>query len=154
MRKYYFLLALLVGGGWFLNGSAGLNPDGHVQSAGWSLPTLGIGQGQGILGMIGAMVNGHAQPPDPASAGPQTLTARATPINGLAAAEKTGDVVVPPELIRFMNPAMVTTASNGTQSLNPAAQAALQQIMAQAHANTVAVKEQPGAAGKATRVSR
>ena len=155
LRNYGFIFALIIGGGWFLSGSAGLNPDSHVQSAGWSPPTLGVGQGQGILAMIGTTVAGHSQPPDPAPAAPQTVAGRIAPNNGranVAGPEKSGGVV-PPELIRFMNPSMVTTAPNGTQSLSPAARAALRQLLVQTRANANPVKEQPGATGKATRLS-
>ncbi len=159
MRIYYAVLGLLIGVGWYLYGNASLIPDSHVQSAGWSLPNSAIGQVKGYLAMIGAMATGKGQSAEVTPIAPPTAAGKGGTNNGQAsnaptASPKANDVAVPPNLIRLMNPAMVTTARDGTQSLNPEAQAALRQIIAQSHANAPAFKDQPAAASKATRVSQ
>ncbi|MSP02592.1 MAG: hypothetical protein EXR07_16315 [Acetobacteraceae bacterium] len=72
----------------------------------------------------------------------------AAPANGVA---KGGEFTIPPELLKFMTPSLLTTAPAGTQSLSPVAQQALQQIMAQARANPTAFKDQFGGVAKTLR---
>jgi hypothetical protein len=89
MRNTFILIAILIGGGWYMRRNVSLTPDSHVQSAGWSLPTLGIGQGQGILAIVTSMVMGHGQTPN--SAPPATPNAagkaetRSGSLNGMSA---------------------------------------------------------------------
>jgi hypothetical protein len=79
--------------------------------------------------------------------------ARANPAafrSQFAAIANGGDPNIPPELLRFANPALLTTTADGARELGPAARMALRQIVAQARANPAALKEQYGAVAKAT----
>jgi hypothetical protein len=59
-----FLLSLVIAGGWYLKSNLN-SMDGHVQSAGWSLPTLGVGQLSDVTGMISLMLRGPGRTAPP-----------------------------------------------------------------------------------------
>jgi hypothetical protein len=160
MRTLLFLVALVIGGGWFLK--ANLPTEDRTRGARSSLPTQGGEQGSGLVALITSMVMGHGQVPQ-GTARPAT-TPNVISANGMHSG--LGDSVsgtglargdqlsISPELMRFMTPSLLTTTPAGTQALSPAAQLALQQIMAQARANPAAFREQLNAVAGAARNAR
>jgi hypothetical protein len=164
MKKMLILVLLIVCGGTYFKDNLTAGLDGHVQSVGLSLPTLGVGRFSEVWGKVTAML--PWQQAGGASFGfnqaGQALAARPGPSNApTASSAYTGSFGqsgalgpdlgnIPAELVRFMTPSLLTTTPAGTQNLSPEARVALQLIMAQARANPVAFKEQLSAAAKAS----
>ena len=51
---------------------------------------------------------------------------------------------VPPEVLRFLNPSLLTVSASGTPTLNPTARQTIQQMIAEARANPAAFKAHYG----------
>jgi len=156
MKKLLLLVVIVAGGLSYLRNNAIVDP--HTQTAGWSFPTLGVGSASGLAAMITSMLPGPGQI---ASAGgsPQSETSQnmsstnvthiANPAGG--GAKGVGSGTTPSDLMRFVNPSLLTTTADGTQSLSPAGQQALQQIVAMARTNPAAFKEQLATGAKPSR---
>lgn len=147
MRRLLFLMSLVIAGGWYLKSNLN-SMDGHVQSAGWSLPTLGVGQLSEVVGTVSLILRSPgpaASPissPQDSSPGSHNSPAGVASSSGGAGLAKDGNFTIAPELLRFVNPSLLTTSPSGTQNLSPEARIALRQIIAQARANPAAFKEQ------------
>ena len=169
MRKVYFLVAIAIGGAWYFKGSMTLLPDSHVQAAGWSLPSVPIGSE--ILGIVTSLFTGNGPTPPHVSSPTGTMgntlysaaqTVRPSAAKPVPAAGPAPNVQgaptkgvdlgnVPPELVRFVTPALLTSTPSGTQDLSPVARFALQQIIVQARANPAAFREQLDVMARAPR---
>jgi hypothetical protein len=159
MRKVVFLVVAMAAG-WYVKEHMNAG-DHHERMAEFSLPAMGIGQGEGFLAMVSALLHGHGQTRQDGATKPASSPVVSTPSSptgsptsgGTTAAgfSKGPDLTIPPELLKFVNPSLLTTTPGGTQDLSPAARLALQQIISQARANPTAFREQYGAMAKTMR---
>jgi hypothetical protein len=144
VRKILFL-AFVIGGAWYVKGHSNLPPGRNAQNDGISFPNVPGGQGRetpGFLATMSTFLSGRGQPAS------QTTTSSVTVAHG---SPKGAELTIPPELLKFINPSLLTTTPTGTRELSPEARLALQQIIAQARANPTAFTEQYAAAAKALR---
>ena len=122
MYKLLFLVLMVIGAGWLLKGNVGVTADKAARSAGATIPKPGFGQ---ALGQSDTQSRNLAKGADLRN--------------------------IPPELLKFITPSLLTTTPTGTKDLSPAARLALRQIMTQARANPAAFKEQLGVVARSLR---
>ncbi len=180
MRKLLLIVLAVIGMGALLRGVAGFGSDRHVAVAGLGLPTLGFGQIGSILTTVTALlkpdpsaadladtISGNGQQTSNSqivTAGPNVIRPQAPaganmqpPPQSLASApanqQPGGPDLrnIPPELLRFLNPALITTLPSGKQEMTPAAREALRQLVNQARTNPAAVRDQLLSVGKSLR---
>lgn len=154
MKKMFVLAAIVAVSFNYIRGNMA-SSDGHVQSAGFGLPSLGFGQVSDVVDRISVLVSGPSPAPvqgpvaiasvAPAQAMTASRQGSIRPVNaqygsvaagntpsgnapvGTANAGTTGQPMtkgvdlsnVPPELVRFMTPALLTTVPAGTQISAP-----------------------------------
>jgi hypothetical protein len=140
MKKLVVPALVVIGGVSYMK----LPMDGHMQSTGLSLPSMNIGPVASLTGLISWMLPGQSSAATNLDESINGNTARGID-PGLS---KGAEPRIPPELMRFMNPSLLTNTPTGTQDLSPEARVALQRIMVQARANPTAFKEQLAAMTK------
>ena len=152
MRKLMFFIVVAGGGFWYLKSNVNILSDDHTHTVGFALPTLGVGSASGVMSAVIAWLHGAPQP-----YGPEITNMPKSP--GLAVsptASAANPATVPPELLKYLNPSLLTTSPTGAQTLTPSGQQALQQIIAQAliaqaRANPAAFREQVAKASQGAR---
>lgn len=149
LAKFVFLIAFAG----FIYYEAHGGMDGRILGTAWSVPALGVRVMTFISGITGSLT-GQApiETEETATDGTIVLMMPAgTDAQGVKTFKR---IVVPPELTKFMTPSLLKTDPAGAQTLSPAAQLALWEIITQARANPAAFKEQVTALAKPPRGSK
>jgi hypothetical protein len=132
MRKLMFFMVIAGSGFWYLKSNGNILSDDHTQAAGFALPTLGVGTASGVMSTVTAWLQGAAVP----------TSAAKQPVMPAAPVASANPGNISPDLLKYLNPSLLTTSPAGAQTLTPAGQQVLQQIIAQARANPAAFKDQ------------
>ena len=169
MTKLLFLVIVAFGAAMFLKGKMSVTSDNQIHVAG--LTVRNPAADSPIMGVVTTMLPNRqddaAGSPrygvaNPAGPGLPIVTSATgihsgsvqggSPGPGSARVGEVGNI--PPELMRFVNPSLLTSTPAGTQNLSPAAQQTLLRIIVQARANPAAFKDQLSAVTKTLRGSQ